>query len=241
MTTNRRLQAAGAALALLTAATCSTVWGDPPQNPLRKPDPLASSLRVPPGTDTASPADTSGRFSQQPVFIYQTPQGETHFALQVRPQLPAGSARPRDVAVVIDTSASQVGHVDNPLRNARRIAEELTKAARPGDRVSLWVINTPAITRTLTGGFQAPKDQRVANALDYLANQEYAAGVTDLKDGLRKVLRDFDGGATRQQVILFLGDGESHLTRSTTATGPRWPPRWPPARSRSSRCRSARR
>jgi hypothetical protein len=213
MTTNRRLQAAGATLALLTAATCSTVWGDPPQNPLRKPDPLASSLRVPPTADTASPADTSGRFSQQPVFIYQMPQGETHFALQVRPQLPAATARPRDIAVVIDTSASQVGHVDNPLRNARRIAEELTKAARTDDRISLWVINidNADITRSLTAGFRAPKDQRVANALDYLANQEYAAGVTDLKSGLRRVLRDFDGGATRQQVILFLGDGESLL------------------------------
>src|SRR5438093_413105 len=104
MTTPRRLRAAGATLALLTAATCTTVWGQPPRNAPRKLNALAGVLRSPLATDDTPEADTGGRFGQQPVVAYQTLQGETHFALQVRPQLPAATARPRDIAVVIDTS-----------------------------------------------------------------------------------------------------------------------------------------
>src|SRR5581483_6808199 len=114
MTTPRRLRAAGATLALVAAATCSHVWGTPKDSPPRKPNLLAGAIRTPqdPG---ATPDDVTpgGRFAKQPVVTYQTLQGELHFALQLAPKLPAGSARPRDIAVVIDTSASQAG---SPLR-----------------------------------------------------------------------------------------------------------------------------
>jgi hypothetical protein len=209
MTTPRRLRAAGATLALLAAATCSTVWGDSSGRPPRKLDSLAGAIRTPHDAGDLSAADSGGRFAKQPVVTYQTLQADLLFAWQLQPQLPAsGPARPRDIAVVIDTSASQVGH---PLRRARSVAEELAKAARPGDRLSLWTLNTPEMTRSLTGGFQDPQGDRVHEALDYLATKEYAAGATDLKAGLTKVLRDFPGSATRQQVVLYLGDGESHL------------------------------
>ncbi len=210
MTTPRRLKAAGAAFALLAAATCTTVWGDSPGSPPRKLDPLAAVIRAVPDTGAAPDDGTtpSGRFARQPVVVYQPLQGDLHFALQVRPRLPEAGDRPRDIAVVIDTSASQAGL---PLRNSIRVAEELAKAAKPGDRLSLWTVNTPDTTRDLTGGFQPAQGARVREALDQLAGREYAAGATDLKAGLRKVLRGFGSAASRQQAILFLGDGESTL------------------------------
>src|SRR5262249_30414232 len=171
-------------------------------------------IRTPLGTDDTPAVDAGGRFAKQPVLTYQTLQGELHFALQVKPQLPTGPARPRDIAVVIDTSATQAG---NPLRNARSVAEELAQAARPEDRLSVWTLSTPAMTRSLTGGFQAAHGPQVREALDYLATKEYAAGATDLKDGLGKVLRGFGGPSARQQVVLYLGDGESPLTPLTDA------------------------
>ena len=38
---------------------------------------------------------------------------------------------------------------------------------------------------------------------------EYASGAVDLKNGIDMVLKDFDGKVSRQQIILYLGDGES--------------------------------
>src|SRR5581483_5764784 len=113
----------------------------------------------------------------QPVVTYQTLKGELHFALQLKADLPPAPPRPRDVAVVIDTSASQAGR---PLQNARLVLEELNKAAKPEDKISVWTMNTPATTRSVTGGFQAPRSAKVTAAIDYLAHKEYAAGACDL-------------------------------------------------------------
>src|SRR3954469_1820886 len=181
MTIPRRIYAAGATLALLAAATCPTVWGDSAASPPRKLNAFAGAIRTSP--DVAPAEDAGSRFAKQPVITYETLQGELHFALQLKPQLPATPARSRDIAVVVDTSASQAGR---PLQNARLILEELNKAARPQDRLSVWTINTPETTKNLSAGFQPPKSAKVADAIDYLTNKEYAAGATDLKEGLRK-------------------------------------------------------
>src|SRR5581483_5015183 len=121
MTTPRRLNAAGAAIALLAAATCPLVWGDA-ANPAPRKLNLAAAIHTP--ADGGATADVGGRFAQQPVVTYQTLKGELHFALQLKADLPPAPPRPRDVAVVIDTSASQAGR---PLQNARLVLEELNK------------------------------------------------------------------------------------------------------------------
>jgi hypothetical protein len=206
MTNPRRLQVASASLALVAAATCSHVWGDSAAAPRRAPNALAASIRTP---DIAAAADEiGGRFAKQPVITYQPLTGDEHFALQLKATLPPASARPRDVAVVIDTTASQAGR---PLQNARLVLAELAKTARTDDRLDVWTVNTPDTTRSLTHGFQTAKGQKVTDALEYLAKKEYAAGAADLKNGLKNVLRAFDQQTARQHVILLLGDGESCL------------------------------
>src|SRR5262245_11949073 len=128
MTSVRRVHAAGAGLALLAVIACTQVWGDSSGNRLKKPSVLAAAIRTP--QDAGGPASdesAGSRFARQPVVTYETLQGELHFALQVKPNLGEVPARPRDIAVVIDTSASQVGH---PLRNARAITAEVVKAGR---------------------------------------------------------------------------------------------------------------
>lgn len=214
MTHPRRTIAASASLALVAAAACSFVWGDATGSRQRKPSPLASAIRTTEDTPAATSDESAiGRFSKSPVLTYETLQGERHFALQVQPKLAAAAPRPRDIAVVIDTSASQVG---SPLRNARLIAEQLAKSLKAGDRLAIWTVNTPDATRDITGGFREGQDAQVAAALQKLATSEYAAGATDLKTGLKKVLNGFrDAG--RQQAVLFLGDGESTLNPLTDA------------------------
>jgi hypothetical protein len=203
----RRLNTVGAGLALVVAVACTAVWGDATGSK-SKPSALATAIHTPQETGALSAADnTGGRFSGKPVITYETLNGELHFALQLKPRLPDAPARARDIAVVIDTSASQVG---NPLKNARLVLEEVVKSAKPSDRIAVWTVNTPDFTRDLSGGLQPASGDRVKEALAGL-KREYAAGATDLKDGLKKILRGFPVAADRQQVVLYLGDGESPL------------------------------
>src|SRR5262249_61356692 len=83
-------------------------------------------------------------------------------------------------------------------------------AAGESDRLTIWGVSTPKATRNLVrgGGLKTPTEARAA--LVPLEN-EYASGAVDLKDAIERVAKEFDGRTTRQQVILYLGDGESAL------------------------------
>ena len=146
------------------------------------------------------------KFSKLPALTYQPRDGELLFAWQVKPIVEAQPARPRDVVVVVDCSASQAGR---PLQQARQILSGYAATLRPNDRVSVWVASTPAATRPLTKGFFAPDSEEIRDAAVALTEIEYGSGATDLKNALSKAAATLVGGGARQQVILFLGDGES--------------------------------
>lgn len=146
------------------------------------------------------------KFSKLPALTYQPRDGELLFAWQVKPTVEAGPARPRDVLVVVDTSASQAGR---PLQQARQVLSGLTDALGAGDRVSVWVASTPTATRPLTKGFLAAKADEVREAAVALTEVEYGSGATDLKNALGKALATIAPARGRQQVVLLLGDGDS--------------------------------
>jgi hypothetical protein len=210
MTTPRRLQVASATLVLFVAATSSHVWGDSAAAKRTAPNPLAAAIRTP----DVHADDIGGRFAHQSVVTYQPANGDEHFAMQLQAVLPPSPARARDVLVLIDTTASQAGR---PLVNARLVLDELAKVAKADDRLDVWTVNTPDTTRSLTSGFKAPKSEKLKETSDYLAHKEYAAGAADLKNALMKSLRDFGSRTDRQQVVLFLGDGESCLNPLTAS------------------------
>ncbi|VTU01916.1 von willebrand factor type a : Uncharacterized protein OS=Planctomyces maris DSM 8797 GN=PM8797T_01844 PE=4 SV=1: VWA_3 [Gemmataceae bacterium] len=146
------------------------------------------------------------KFSKLPALTYQPRDGELLFAWQVKPTVEAGPARPRDVLVVVDASASQAGR---PLQQARQVLSGLTEALGAGDRVSVWVASTPAATRPLTKGFLAARADEVREAAVALTEVEYGSGATDLKNALSKALATIAPARGRQQVVLLLGDGDS--------------------------------
>src|SRR5207253_660968 len=113
-----------------------------------------------------------------------------------KPALTA-AARPKDVAVMIDTSASQAG---DPLQRAAQIVSALAAQLGTDDRVDVWTVNLnhKEHTRSLTGGFKPADDKAVRKAADSLATEEYAAGAVDLKAGIEQVLGGFDHKAGRQ-------------------------------------------
>ena len=120
------------------------------------------------------------KFSTQPALTYQIKGGDLLFAWQIRPTVEAAPARPRDVLVMVDTSASQAGL---PLKQARNILSALASALTPEARVSVWTISTPAATTPLTTGFFPPAAEDVKAAAAALTEIEYGSGATDLKTG----------------------------------------------------------
>lgn len=197
-----RLRVLTTALAVMaaTAAVATSLWGD-----------VRDNKTPPPSADKADPGRLAtelaqSKFETLPALTYRLRDGETLFAWQVKPTLDPVPSRPRDVLVMVDTSASQAGR---PLQQARQIVEALAASLTAADRLSVWTVNTPAATRALTRDFQAPASEDVRTAAIALTEVEYGSGATDLKNGLAKAVATIQPNRSRQQVVLLLGDGES--------------------------------
>ena len=200
MTMVNRLKASAVVLGMAAAITSAFVWGEPARDktPGNGFNPAGVKLR----NDFMS-----NRFANQTVLTYQTESGETMFALQIKPNMkPAVTPRPRDMVLVVDTSASQAGKY---LDTTRKVVDQIIQQASPLDRISLWTINTPRATRNLTGGLKDIRNKDQIKAMAKALETEYASGAVDLKNGIEQTLKDFDGKIKRQQVIVFIGDAES--------------------------------
>lgn len=197
-------------LAAVTAVIGTTVFGDfRSGKPGGQPEPAAVR---PDGAQLTSELART-KFSNQPALAYKLRSGETVFAWQVKPTLAAAQPRPRDILVMVDTSASQAGA---HLNRARVVLSTLVKDAALSDRIDVWTANIDdaAHTRSLTQGFQAPNSEAVSIAIAKLAESEYGSGAVDLKAALEKSAAQFEGRNDRQQIVLFLGDGESAASRT---------------------------
>lgn len=206
MTTLRRLSAVGAVLALGAAYLGSQVWGEPAGDKARK-GLLTGRRDAAPekkGLDLSEDMAPS-RFSRGSIAVYKTLDGDTLFGLQLKPKLDAVAPRPRDVILMVDTSASQVGA---PLLLARQIVQSFVEKARVDDRIAIWTVNIPTANRDLTRGFRSPSDREVKTAQEALKT-EVPLGNTDLAKRLSDALRAFEGKSGRQQAIVYLGDGFS--------------------------------
>lgn len=210
MTTVRRIQAAAAFSAAVFAATCWQI-GDAMSR--HRPATALVHGIAPAGERNAASFEASGIFASRPVITYAAPTG-SYFAWQLKPTLAEAPARPRDLVIVIDISATKAGL---PLQQARQLAEELTKRCGRDDRVSIWTVNTPEETRDLTKGFRSPGDARVVDALSQLEKVIYAAGATDLKAGLQKAANLLNQDDARRAAIVYLGDGHSVLNPMSEA------------------------
>src|SRR5262249_7067942 len=146
----RRLMAVATVLVCLAVSTSSMTRGGPAAKKNR-------GLDLPPDGQKPAAAKDDAQFEQNlaqakfdkgGVISYVTREKETLVALQAKHTLKPGPARPRDILVLVNTSASLTGA---PLIAARQIAEDIVDQAGPGDRVSLWTLNTASakFTRSL--------------------------------------------------------------------------------------------
>jgi von Willebrand factor type A domain len=195
--------------ALLGTAAASAVIGTAVFGELGKSGSrTATGVRAAKPDGVATDAFAGSKFANQPALTYKQRAGSTAFAWQLKPTLASAAAKDRDILVLVDTSASQAGQ---PLKRARQIIDALAKASGANDRIDVWTVNVDDVkaTRSLTDGFQVAKSPAVTGAAAQLSETEFAAGATDLKAGLDRAAKAFEANADRQQIILFLGDGES--------------------------------
>lgn len=201
MTMVNRLKSVSIVLGAAAIITTAIVWADAPKNK------LTTGGFNPAGVKLSD--DLMGnKFAKQPVVTYETLGGETLFALQVKPTLTVTESRPRDLVIIVDTSASQAGKF---LDASRKLVDQIVKSTTPKDRVSVWVFNTPKATRRLGSGLDYADNKNLMAPVMRALETEFASGAVDLKNGLNAALKDFDGKISRQQAIIYLGDGESAI------------------------------
>src|SRR4051812_49171578 len=133
----RRVTAVGAIVALAAIVTCTHVWGDPKRDKDKEKEDLA--WRLGKGDRAGDKLDREfaeefnlNRFGDQLVVCYQTTEGDTLAAVQLKPNLEAAGVLPRDILVLIDTSASKA---QGPLASAIKIAEALKGKVTKEDRI----------------------------------------------------------------------------------------------------------
>src|SRR5438034_740921 len=103
MTNVRRLLAVAAGLAV-AAFLSSRLWGEPANGKAGK------SILPGDGNRPAAAADpeaalAQSRFAQGGVLTYRPVEGANYFALQLQPKLDPVPRRPRDVLILVSTSA----------------------------------------------------------------------------------------------------------------------------------------
>ncbi|HEY1598647.1 MAG TPA: hypothetical protein VGG64_03545, partial [Pirellulales bacterium] len=131
--------------------------------------------------------------------------GESFFALSLSPTIPKPAAKPRDVVILFDTSASQAG----AYRDKALAALESTLAAlAPTDRVRLFAVDLNAIP--LMEKFSAAGAPETRQALTALRGR-MPLGATDMAGVLAATGDCFAAGqdATRGHAALYIGDGMS--------------------------------
>ena len=203
MNRSRKTLAIAAALVVMAVICSARSRGEPDQ----KDGPVVRPVAAAPERQ-ADQNVAASKFDQGGIITYKTLKGETLFALQVKPQLPAVPVRKRDYLIIVCNTAAQAGE---PGIATAQIADAVIETAGPDDRVSLWVLSTPDHTKPLFTGFLHVKEDRhkLSKAIDRLKNKEFPAGDADLKTGLARAIKTFDVGEDRQRILLYLGDGQS--------------------------------
>lgn len=133
---------------------------------------------------------------------YQDEAGQTFFTLTA-PAIEANAGSPRDVVILLDTSASQAGfYRDTALAAMRSCIASLGA----DDRVQVMAADLD--TRSINASLAAPVSDEIATALDQL-DVEPPLGSTDMELALMTASDAFDGNSSRARTVVYIGDGMS--------------------------------
>lgn len=173
----------------------------PSQSWAFKPAPLP--VTATPNTTTPSHLPLGQVVPSTPVAPVDEP---SYVAIALRPQLPHWSdARPRDYAIVVDTSRSMVGE---RLTRAARLARSMVAEMDPRDRVTVLACDSDC--REIPAHLQYAGADAV-RTIEAFLQTEAAAGATDLVAQIRAAVRAIPTVSGRDQRIVYLGDGAASM------------------------------
>jgi len=199
MTQVRRLSAVGGLLTLAAILTSPLIWGHSGKD--KVPDSGSRPARPDrPEPVFIDPTTAPTKFTDKPVVAYVNKDNETVVGFQVKAKAESRE-RPRDIAVIVDTTASQAG---GPMNTAVEATQELIKQMGERDRLAIWTANLDA--HNLSKDFLA-KD-KLAPAVKAL-KEEYPSGAGNLKKVLSQVVASFANERGRQRVVLLFGGSMS--------------------------------
>jgi hypothetical protein len=143
-------------------------------------------------------------FASEPSLeTYSAADGTTYFAASLSPNEKISTAGPRDIVILVDTSASQAGRIRE--RSLAALDTLLTNLDAK-DRVQLLAIDLDATP--LTKDFRAVGSEAL-NAAVALLKMRTPLGATDLAGGLRAGIAAFASANPVPRTIVYIGDGRS--------------------------------
>ncbi|MDP7280767.1 MAG: hypothetical protein QGG39_12915, partial [Candidatus Poribacteria bacterium] len=135
---------------------------------------------------------------------YTSADGETYFALSLKPNASGISPVNTEVVVLFDTSASQFGeHRTAALATLRKFLKQLEN----NDRVKLVAVDLDATP--LTASFVSPSSTALDEALGKL-DRRVPLGSTDMEKAIESAANSFSKSGTNQRAVVYIGDGQSN-------------------------------
>ncbi|MBL8830191.1 MAG: VWA domain-containing protein [Planctomycetaceae bacterium] len=190
------------ALAVITVLTVSFSTLTPHAGIVR-----AAETGVPTPASAASPAEkpaVSATVLPVGVDTFARPNGEMFYALGVAAKSnTAPEARPHDIVVLFDTSASQSGEFrEKALTALKSFLDTLSDQ----ERVRLLAVDLSAVP--LTESFVAAKSPAMVKALEML-RKRVPLGATDMAGALEAAHASFADMGERVGAVVYIGDGMS--------------------------------
>lgn len=137
------------------------------------------------------------------IAPFSKPDGESFFALGFEIETPRASEEPRDIVILVDTSASQArGIRDKGLETVKLLLGML----RPRDAVMIYAVDIDPVP--LTSDFVGPQSPQAEEALAKLKART-PLGATDLPAALGAVLTSFSKRPPAPRAAIYVGDGMS--------------------------------
>ena len=147
------------------------------------------------GEYEASPADSS-------LKTYRDVDGQTYFALSLRPTTEEPGPQQRDMLVLVDTSASQTGLFRADSLDA---VTTIAHGLRADERLNIMAIDLQAVP--MTDGFAKPSSVQLEHGLAKLRSRT-PLGATDLVTGIRQAVAEFEDTSSARTIV-YIGDGMS--------------------------------
>ena len=129
----------------------------------------------------------------------------TYFSVALTPEIEEAPVATRDIVILVDTSASQVGEFRN---RTFQVLESTLNSLSANDRVRIMTVDISAVP--MTDSFVATDSPEINDALIALEEDSVPLGATDMNIALRAAHEALRTSEAEARAVLYIGDGMSN-------------------------------